>query len=100
MKSVRFHAEAEAEMIEAAAYYETQQADLGKRFLTCVQDAINRIRVNPLLFSVVEFDVRRCRTRTFPFDILFQILPDQLVVIAVMHLHRNPDYWKDRREDG
>jgi toxin ParE1/3/4 len=100
MMLVRFHAEAEAEMIEAAAYYEMQQAKLGKRFLTSVRDAINRIQINPMLFSVVEFEVRRCRIKTFPFDILFQILSDQLVVIAVMHLHRNPDYWKSRRENG
>ncbi len=96
MKAVRFHPEAEAEMIEAAAYYEAQQHDLGRRFLTSVQDALNRIQVNPLLYHVVEGDVRRCLTRTFPYGILFRITPDKYVVIAVMHLHRDPDYWKKR----
>ena len=43
MKPIRFHPEAEAEMIEAAAWYEVQQADLGKRFLTSVQDALNKV---------------------------------------------------------
>ena len=33
MKTVVFQADAEAEMIEAAAYYEAQQCDLGRRFL-------------------------------------------------------------------
>ena len=37
MKSVRFHPEAETEMIEAAAYYETQLPDLGRRFLESVR---------------------------------------------------------------
>ena len=96
MKLVQFHPEAEAEMIEAAAYYETHQRDLGRRFLTSVQDALNRIQVNPLLYSVVEGDVRRCLTRTFPYGVLFQVRPDKCVVIAVMHLHRDPDYWKKR----
>jgi toxin ParE1/3/4 len=76
MMLVRFLAEAEAEMTEAAAYYEMQRADLGKRFLTSVQDAVNRIQINPLLFSVVECDVRRCKVRTFLFDVLFQFTPD------------------------
>lgn len=51
MKAVVFHADAETELIEAA-YYEAQQCDLGKRFLTSVQDAINRIVLNPRLYPV------------------------------------------------
>ena len=96
MKTVRFHADAEAEMIEAAVYYETQQENLGKRFLASVQDALNRIQINPLLYQVVERDVRRCVTKTFPFGVLFMVLSEQVVIVAVAHLHRDPDYWKDR----
>ena len=85
-------------MVEAAAYYEAQQANLGKRFLASVQDALHRIQINPLLYPVVEFDVRRCIAKTFPFGILFRTLSDRLEVIAVMHLHRDPEYWKVRCE--
>ena len=96
MKMVRFYPEAELEMSGAAAYYEAQQENLGKRFLTSVQDALNRIQITPLLYPVVELDVRRCVTKTFPFGILFRSLPEQIVVVAVMHLHRDPGYWKER----
>jgi len=97
MKPIRFHPEAEAEMIQAAAWYEAHQKDLGKRFLTCVQEALNRLVLNPALYPVVEPEVRRCLTRTFPFGVLFSIKPDRLVIMAIMHLHRDPDYWKKRR---
>ena len=93
---VRLHPEAEAEMIDAAAYYEDQQPDLGKRFLASVQDAINSITINPRLYPVVDLDVRRCLTKVFPFGVLFRVLSDQIVVVAVMHLTRHPDYWKHR----
>jgi toxin ParE1/3/4 len=96
MKTVVFHADAEAEMIEAAAHYEAQQRDLGRRFLTSVQDSINRIVINPRLYPIVELDVRRCLTRTFPFGVLFRDRPDKIEVIAVMHLHRDPNYWQER----
>lgn len=96
MKPVRFHPEAEAEMISAAVFYETQQKDLGKRFLASVQDAINRIQVNPLLYRELEGDVRRCLIAKFPFGVVFRIMPDKYVIIAVMHLHRDPGYWKSR----
>jgi len=96
MKVVRFHSDAESEMVAAAAYYEAQQPDLGRRFLTAVQDAVNRVAVNPYLFPSVDLDVRRCITKTFPFGILFRDRPDAIVIMAVMHLHRDPDYWKTR----
>lgn len=96
MKPVRFHPEAESEMIKAAAWYESQQTDLGKRFLTSVQDALNRVAFNSALYPFAERDVRRCLTKTFPFGILFRIKPDVIVIMAIMHLHRDPDYWKNR----
>jgi hypothetical protein len=30
------------------------------------------------------------------FGIIYQIVEKQIVVIAVMHLHKKPDYWKKR----
>jgi len=97
MKSVRFHPAAEAEMIAAAAFYEAQQAGLGRRFLTSIQDALNRIRLNPRLYPVAEMDVRRCLPGTFPFGVLFRETPGEIIIVAVMHLHRDPAYWKPRR---
>lgn len=44
----------------------------------------------------VELDVRRCLAKTFPFGVLFRERPGAVVVMAVMHLHRDPDYWKNR----
>ncbi len=96
MKLIAFHVDAETEMIDAAAYYEAQQRDLGRRFLVSVQDAINRIAINPDSYPIVELDLRRCLTRTFPYGILFRISPEQIQILAVMHLHRDPNYWKER----
>ncbi len=84
-------------MVEAAIWYESQQEGLGKRFLTSVQNALNRIELNPKMYPIVEDDVHRCLTKIFPFGILFRIKSDTIAVIAVMHLHRDPDYWKARK---
>ncbi len=99
MKVVWFHPDAEAEMVDAAAYYETQQHRLGQRFLASVQDAINRIQINPLLYPAVEMNVRCCQTKTFPYAVLFVDFDNQLAVIAVMHLHRDPNYWRVRTKE-
>ena len=97
MMSIRFHPEADSEMVDAATWYESQQEDLGKRFLASVQDAINRIELNPEMYPFVDGDVRRCLTKVFPFGVLFRIRPNLIAVLAVMHLHRDPDCWKTRK---
>jgi toxin ParE1/3/4 len=96
MIPVRFHPDADAEMVEAALFYEAQQQDLGKRFLSVVQDSLTHIQINPTLYPVIHLDVRRCITRTFPFNVLFRITSQQIVIVAVMHQRKHPDYWKKR----
>jgi len=96
MTPFRFHPDAEAEMIDAAIWYESQQEGLGKRFLTVIQDTLNKIRIHPEIYPVVEGDVRRALAKTFPYGVLFRIKPDFIAVMAIMHLHRDPDYWKSR----
>jgi plasmid stabilization system protein ParE len=100
MKPVRFHPEAESEMNDAAAWYEAQRRGLGKRLIASVEDAVNRIRLNPELYQAIDEDVRRCLTATFPFGVLFRIRPDSIEIVAVMHLRREPGYWAGRASDA
>jgi plasmid stabilization system protein ParE len=97
MKNVKFHPDAEKEFLEAALYYEHQQVALGRRFVVSVQDAINRITADPDLYPIAYLKNRRCLVKTFPFGIIFHKQKDAVVIVAVMHLHRDPDYWKKRR---
>ena len=98
MKTIQFHPEAEREMIAAAAWYESQQTDLGKRFLAAVQECLNKVEINPCLFPVMEGAVRRSLLKTFPFGVVYRINSESIIVEAVMHLHREPGYWKTRQE--
>ena len=100
MNPVYFHPAAEAEMNKAAGWYEAQQVNLGKRFLASIQDVINRVKLQPNIFPIVEDDVRRCLTTTFPFGVLFRDKCDRIEIVAVMHLHREPNYWKSRISDS
>lgn len=96
MSAIRFHPEADFEMMEAAVMYETLQHDLGKRFLSEVQNALTHIQINSQLYPVIYRDVRKCMTKTFPFNVLFRRIGDQIVIMAVMHQKRHPNYWKRR----
>ena len=91
-----FHPEARLEYRESAAFYEARRAGLGAAFTIEVEAAIERILQNPNSWRVIEEDIRRCLTHTFPYGILYTIERDHILIVAVMHLHRKPGYWRNR----
>jgi plasmid stabilization system protein ParE len=96
MTHIVFLVPAEEEMLEAAEYYESQRRGLGRPFLAEVQRTVDRIVENPRLDQTVRQGIRRRLLRRFPFGILYQVDPEAIVIIAVMHLRRRPGYWSDR----
>ena len=96
MTRIVFLDPAEEEMLDAAAYYQSQTAGLGNDFLAEVQHAIQRIAENPKSGRSIRGEVRRWLLRRFPFGILYRIDPEEIVIVAVMHLRRRPGYWRDR----
>jgi hypothetical protein len=92
-----FHPEAEAEFNRAIDYYEEVEPGLGFDFAIEVQSAIQRSVTFPKAWPVIEGEIRRCLVRRFPFGVLYSIENGGIFVIAVMHLHRMPEYWKHRK---
>lgn len=92
-----FHPEAEEELGRAIDYYESCQQGLGEDFFFEIHSAIQRIIDFPEVWPVLDVDVRRCLTHRFPYGILYSIDNLEIFILAVMHLRRNPDYWKNRR---
>lgn len=41
---------------------------------------------------------RRCLIAKFPYGIIYDFSPehDEIVIVAIAHLHRRPDYWVSR----
>jgi len=93
---VKFHPEALVEFEEAALFYEQQRAGLGGRFVSAVEAAILGIQETPRRFPIFEEDVRRRLVRVFPYVILYAIEQKSIVVLAVMHAHQKPLYWRPR----
>jgi toxin ParE1/3/4 len=91
-----FHPEALAELSHAAGYYAEQSLGLELRFLAEVERAVDRISDDPERWRTFAGDVRRVLVHVFPFSVLYSIQNEAVVVIAVMHLSRQPGYWKSR----
>jgi plasmid stabilization system protein ParE len=91
-----FHPEAEEEFLGAIDWYEEHEENLGFDFAREVYDAIGRAAERPKAWPVLDGEVRRCQTRRFPYGVLYSEEPNGISILAVMHLHRDPGYWKHR----
>lgn len=91
-----FHPEALTEYEEAARYYADCQDGLELRFIAAVEQAIMQILEAPELWRILENDIRRCLTPIFPYAVLYSIETDFVLIIAIMHCHRAPNYWHER----
>ena len=96
MKEVTFHEEADAEVNEAARYYEERAVGLGLSFLADVEEAVGKVLADPEAFQFVGADVRHKLLRRFPYSLLYAIESDRIRVIAVAHQKRRPGYWRYR----
>jgi hypothetical protein len=91
-----FHPEAEAEFLDAIEYYESCEPGLGQVFAVEVFSTIERITAFPDAWPILTHCTRRCRTKRFPYGIVYSKFTDEIYILAVMHLRRSPEYWKQR----
>ncbi|MCG6937312.1 MAG: type II toxin-antitoxin system RelE/ParE family toxin [Gammaproteobacteria bacterium] len=92
-----FHPEAENEFNKAIDYYEEMELGLGYDFAQEVYSTIIRSVKLPKAWTVLDGDIRRSLVRRFPYGVLYSEEQEGIFIIAVMHLHRNPGYWKQRK---
>lgn len=96
MRLGRLHPEAEAELEQAAVWYDERRPGLGLEFLTAVRDGLDEVALHPLRWPVCSRRSRRYRLNRFPYAIIYQIVQDQVILLAVAHLRRRPGYWRKR----
>lgn len=96
MEVVR-HPEADRELEEAAVWYERQQSGLGEDFLVEFERTLNRIVEDPVRWRIFYNGNRKLNFDRFPYAIVYAVEGEQIWLKAVMHLHRQPFYWRARK---
>ena len=61
--------EAEQDVGEAYAWYESRRSGLGEEFLSCVDACVESIRRTPEMHSVAHKNDRRALVRRFPYAV-------------------------------
>ncbi len=87
------------ELEDAVLYYELEQEGLGERFKKEVKQTIERIKKYPTSWPYERGEIRKCFVHKFPYKVLYSIQEPVIVILAIAHQHRRPDYWIDRLED-
>jgi plasmid stabilization system protein ParE len=88
--------EAEADLVNARDWYERQREALGAALLLCVEEVLERIGHTPEMYTTVYHDVRRALTRRFPYAVYYRIAGHEVVVLGILHTHRDPREWQSR----
>jgi plasmid stabilization system protein ParE len=87
---------AEADIAEAALWYELRSIGLGTEFLRAVDVCFAEIRRSPDRFPEVYKTIRRVFLRRFPYAAYFVSTTAEIRVIACMHVKRAPRRWQRR----
>lgn len=91
-----FHPEAREELNHSVDFYENIKFKLGVEFLEEVYSTIQRIIQFPQAYPMQSKSTRRCLINRFPFAVIYQIRQDEIFIVAIAHLARKPEYWRER----
>ena len=97
-RTVRNIRAAREEFTAAVQWYEEQRPGLGAEFFDAVVATTDRIDAHPEIGTPTSADhqTRRVLVQRFPYQVVYRLLLDEIVIIAVAHLKRRPGYWKER----
>jgi len=86
---------AEAELQNAAAWYEERSPGLGLRFVLSVHAKADEIAESPQRWPLAAGTCLVLMGR-FPYALVYREVAEEIEIVPVAHLHRRPAYWSHR----
>lgn len=88
-------ATAEQHVLDACLHYEDQLAGLSDKFLYELRVAYDKIASHPEYYGFIspKDKFRDIRIHKFPFVVIYEVLHDAVVVMAVFNTNRKPITW-------
>jgi toxin ParE1/3/4 len=88
--------DAEDELNDAWEWYEERAPGLGERLRERVNETLERIEQNPLMYAKAFADIRVAPVKRFRYAVYYRLIGDKIVITAIMHTSRDPIAWKKR----
>jgi len=84
---------AEADLAEAKKWYRHCHPYLETDLIRCVEETLTRIAHHPLSFARLTGEFRQAFVHRFPYRIVFRLVADLIVIVAILHTSRHPRTW-------
>lgn len=97
MLPLAFHPLVEADLADSAEWYGREQPGLEQRFLAEVRARFDALPADAALYAVRFADIRRVNLPVFKHGIFYFIAAGAIVVLAVLHGHRDSQAELQRR---
>ncbi len=91
---VRVTSPAEAELTDAALWYDRQAPGSATHFLAEYERLLDRLCENPQQFPTLRGGLRRAGFQRFPYSLIYRILPGEIEVLSCFHGRRDPLRWR------
>ena len=89
--------EAEIELQETVAFYEEKSLGLGADFLDEIYTTVQLIKRMPEASPLINSYARRALLNRFEYGIVYRTFNNQIIILAIIHLKRKPNYWINRK---
>jgi len=66
------------------------------QFAAAVDAALTKVVANPLQYASPDGVHRECPLKKFPFRIVYRVLENRVLVVAIAHAKRRPGFWRSR----
>jgi hypothetical protein len=93
---LRYHPLFDCDVREAAGWYDRRSPGLGNAFIEVVRGSVSDVIEDPGRFALSPAGCRYIRLPRFPYVVLFDVVDDELLLLAVLHTARSMDKWRER----
>lgn len=86
------------ELSEALKYYRDQAGlDIARDFNQAALQAAQRLKEYPEIGAKASHGARRFVLQDYPYTLIYRVIPETLIIVAIAHQSRRPGYWKRRQ---
>ena len=95
-RTVIVEPEAEAEIADAADWYNQRNPAARVGFFRAIDSALDIIRANPEQYQIVYREFRRALVDGYPYVLFYIINDSQIIVVSCFHTSRDPKVRRQR----
>jgi len=81
---------------ESFDWYSERSTEAALRFADAVDAALGKVAADPTRFVTLDGVHRECPVKKFPFRIVYRVVDNRVLVVAIAHAKRRPGYWRER----